>query len=49
MDFIKYGFLLWFLSLLFIWVVGFMVVYNIVGFPEGLLETAKGVMAGGAR
>ena len=47
MDFIKYGFLLWVLSMVVIWVVGFMVVYNIIGFPEGILETARGVMESG--
>ncbi|MCG6895439.1 MAG: anion permease [Desulfobacteraceae bacterium] len=44
MDFIKYGFLLWVLSMLAVWVLEFMVIYNIVGFPDGLLETAKSVM-----
>jgi solute carrier family 13 (sodium-dependent dicarboxylate transporter), member 2/3/5 len=44
MDFLKYGFLLFLLSMIVIWVVGFLGVYNLVGFPEGILETAKGVM-----
>ena len=48
MDFIKYGFLLWVLSMVVIWVIGFMVVYNIIGFPEGILETARSVMESGA-
>ena len=49
MDFIKYGFLLFVLSMVVVWVIGFIVVFNIVGFPEGILETAKGVMESGAR
>jgi sodium-dependent dicarboxylate transporter 2/3/5 len=47
MDFLKYGFLLWVISMLVVWIVGFLVIYNIVGFPDGILETAKSVMAGG--
>jgi sodium-dependent dicarboxylate transporter 2/3/5 len=49
MDFLKYGFLLWVLSMLVVWVIGFLVIYNVVGFPEGLLETAKAVMESGAQ
>ena len=49
MDFIKYGFILFLLSMIVVWVVGFLVVYNIIGFPEGILETAKGVMEAGAK
>jgi sodium-dependent dicarboxylate transporter 2/3/5 len=49
MDFVKYGFVLWVLSMVVVWVLGFMVVYNIVGFPEGILETARGVMESGAQ
>jgi len=49
MDFVKYGFILWILSLLVVWVLGFMVIYQVVGFPEGILETAKSVMANGMR
>ncbi|MBW1913120.1 MAG: anion permease, partial [Deltaproteobacteria bacterium] len=44
MDFLKYGFVLFLLSMIVIWTVGFLVVYNIVGFPEGILETARGAM-----
>jgi sodium-dependent dicarboxylate transporter 2/3/5 len=47
MDFIKYGFVLWILSMLVVWFFGFLVIYNIVGFPEGILETARGVMQSG--
>lgn len=49
MDFLKYGLLLFFISMLFVWVVGFLVIYNMVGFPEGILETARGVMESGVR
>ena len=49
MDFVKYGSILFLLSMAVVWVVGFLVVYNIVGFPEGILETAKGVLTAGAQ
>lgn len=49
MDFVKYGFLLWILSLLVVWVVGFMVIFNVVGFPDYVLETARQVMESGAQ
>jgi sodium-dependent dicarboxylate transporter 2/3/5 len=49
MDFVKYGFLLWVLSMAVVWILGFLVVYNIVGFPDGILETARGVLEAGAR
>jgi sodium-dependent dicarboxylate transporter 2/3/5 len=44
MDFLKYGFLLFILSMVVVWVVGFLGVYNIIGFPEGVLETARTIM-----
>ena len=44
MDFIKYGFVLWVLCMAVMWFVGFLGIYNIIGFPEGILETAQGVM-----
>jgi sodium-dependent dicarboxylate transporter 2/3/5 len=47
MDFIKYGFVLWILSMLVVWTIGFLGIYNIVGFPEGLLENAQNVMQKG--
>ncbi len=47
MDFIKYGFVLWVLCMAVMWLVGFLIIYNLVGFPEGVLETARGVMQGG--
>jgi sodium-dependent dicarboxylate transporter 2/3/5 len=48
-DFIKYGFILWVLCMLVIWIIGFLGVYAVVGFPEGVLETARGVMEAGTR
>ncbi len=47
-DFLKYGFMLWLLSLLAVWLIGFVVIFQAVGFPEGLLETAKTIMQQGA-
>jgi len=44
-DFVKYGFLLWLISLGITWVVEFMGIFHIVGFPAGITETAKAVMA----
>lgn len=49
MDFLKYGFILFLLSMAVVWIIGFLVVFNIVGFPEGILETARGVMESGAQ
>lgn len=49
MDFLKYGFVLWVLCMAVIWVIGFLVVYNVVGFPQGILETARSVMEMGSR
>jgi len=49
MDFVKYGFLLFVLSMAVVWVIGFLGIYNIIGFPEGILETARGVMEAGAQ
>jgi sodium-dependent dicarboxylate transporter 2/3/5 len=47
MDFIKYGFLLWLLCMVVVWVVGFLLIYNLVGFPEGVLDTARQAMQSG--
>jgi sodium-dependent dicarboxylate transporter 2/3/5 len=50
-DFIKYGVVIWALSLLVMWIFTFVVVYNVVGFPDGMFETAResmGAAAGGA-
>jgi solute carrier family 13 (sodium-dependent dicarboxylate transporter), member 2/3/5 len=49
MDFIKYGFVLFVISMLVVWLVGFLVVYNLVGFPEEILGTAKAVLESGAQ
>ena len=49
MDFVKYGFILFLLSMGVIRVAGFLGVYNIEGFPEGILETARGVLEGGVQ
>ncbi len=43
-DFIKYGFVLWVLSLLLLWGVGVMGLYSFHGFPTGILETATKVL-----
>lgn len=48
-DFVKYGFVLFLLSMAVVWVVGFLGVYKFVGFPEGILETAKGVLQAGIK
>ncbi len=47
MDFVKYGFLLWILSLVVVWVLGFGVIYQVVGFPDGILESARAVLEAG--
>ena len=39
-DFIKYGFVLWLLSMAVVWVVGFGVIFKLVGFPAEILDTA---------
>jgi sodium-dependent dicarboxylate transporter 2/3/5 len=44
MDFIKYGFVLFLISMAVLWVFEFLVVYKFVGFPEGILETARSAM-----
>jgi sodium-dependent dicarboxylate transporter 2/3/5 len=46
-DFLKYGFVLWLLSLAIVWIIGFLLVFNFVGFPPGILETAKQAMESG--
>lgn len=48
-DFVKYGFVLWVLSMAVVWVIGFLGVYNFVGFPEGLLDTARAVLESGVQ
>ncbi|MBS3756783.1 MAG: anion permease [Desulfobacterales bacterium] len=47
-DFIKYGFLLWVISLVVIWVLAFGVMFKVVGFPPEVLETARQVFESGA-
>jgi sodium-dependent dicarboxylate transporter 2/3/5 len=44
MDFLKYGFVLFVLSMVVVWIIGFIGMYQMVGFPEHVLETASGVM-----
>jgi len=48
-DFVKYGFILWVLSMLIMVVVGFVITFSIVGFPEGLTETARAALEAGAK
>jgi sodium-dependent dicarboxylate transporter 2/3/5 len=43
-DFVKYGFLLWISSMFLLWIIGFMVIYPLIGFPDGVLETATRVL-----
>lgn len=43
-DFIKYGLLLWILSMLLLWTVGFLGIYPLNGFPDGILEAATQVL-----
>ncbi|NOZ58564.1 MAG: hypothetical protein GXO66_03165 [Euryarchaeota archaeon] len=40
-DFIKYGVGIFVISLVIMWIFTFVLVYSIVGFPEGLLERAR--------
>ncbi len=47
-DFLKYGFVLWLLSMAVMWAVGFVAVFSAVGFPEGILETARQVLESGS-
>lgn len=48
MDFIKYGFVLFVLCMVVVWVLGFICTYNIMGFPADILETAKSALEAGA-
>ena len=43
-DFVKYGFGLFVLSLLLLWFFEFLVIYPLVGFPEGILDAATKVL-----
>jgi sodium-dependent dicarboxylate transporter 2/3/5 len=49
LDFLKYGFILFVLSMLVVWILEFVVIYAAVGFPEGILETARGVLERGVK
>ena len=40
-DFLKYGFILWVLCMAILWVVGFVFIFRLIGFPSGITETAK--------
>jgi sodium-dependent dicarboxylate transporter 2/3/5 len=40
-DFIKYGLLLWALCMVMLWVVELLLIYNLNGFPEGILDIAR--------
>jgi sodium-dependent dicarboxylate transporter 2/3/5 len=48
-DFVKYGIGFFILSMLLLWTIGFLVIYPIVGFPEGILEQASKVLETVAR
>ncbi|MBW1719296.1 MAG: anion permease [Deltaproteobacteria bacterium] len=47
-DFVKYGFGLWLISMAVIWFLGFLVMFNIIGFPPDILEKATAVLQSGA-
>ncbi len=44
MDFLRYGFVLWIICMLILWVVGFLIIFRIIGFPPGITDTAKAVL-----
>ena len=46
-EFVKYGFVLFLLSMAVVWLLGFFGVFELVGFPEGILENAKQAMESG--
>jgi sodium-dependent dicarboxylate transporter 2/3/5 len=48
-DFVKYGLGLFLLSMVLLCLVEFLVIYPIVGFPEGMLETATQVLQSTAK
>jgi sodium-dependent dicarboxylate transporter 2/3/5 len=43
-DFVKYGFFLWVLSMLMLWTLCFLGIFSLNGFPDGILETARTVL-----
>jgi len=47
-DFVKYGFGFFVLSMLLLWIIGFLVIYPFIGFPEGILEQATQVLQSAA-
>jgi sodium-dependent dicarboxylate transporter 2/3/5 len=47
-DFVKYGFALFVICMATVWVIGFLGTFNIIGFPEGILESARQVLESGA-
>ncbi|MCF8026762.1 MAG: anion permease [Desulfobacteraceae bacterium] len=47
-DFLKYGFILWVICLVVVWVLAFGVMFKVVGFPPDVLETATQVFKSGA-
>ncbi|MBW1851614.1 MAG: anion permease, partial [Deltaproteobacteria bacterium] len=47
MDFVKYGFILFLLCMVVVWIVGFLFMFEFVGFPPDILETAREVMESG--
>src|SRR6056297_2098971 len=47
-DFVKYGFGLFVLCMVAMWVIAFLGTFNIIGFPEGILDTARQVLESGA-
>ncbi len=48
-DFVKYGFGLFLLSMVLLWLVEFLVIYPLVGFPESILDTATKVLQSTAK
>lgn len=47
-DFVKYGLPLFFISMLVMWVVTFVIVFSVVGFPQEMLATAETAIAAGS-
>jgi sodium-dependent dicarboxylate transporter 2/3/5 len=46
-DFVKYGFVLWVICMVAVWIFAFLGTYSLIGFPEGILETAREVLQTG--
>ena len=47
-DFVIYGFGFFVLCMFLLWIIGFLVIYPSVGFPEGILELATQVLRSAA-